>query len=102
MVRRIYRGIDVNEETLALDLIDEVGPGGEFLTSEHTLRYFRENWYSDLIQRIPHEKWVDEGRKDLGTRANEKAREILENHQPKSLNENVQKELKKIITSLED
>jgi trimethylamine--corrinoid protein Co-methyltransferase len=101
MVRRIYRGIDVNEETLALDLIDEVGPGGEFLTSEHTLRHFRGNWYSDLIQRVPHEKWVDEGRKDLGTRANEKAREILENHQPKPLDENVQKELKKIIASME-
>ena len=101
MVRRIYRGIDVNEETLALDLIDEVGPGGEFLTSEHTLRHFRENWYSKLIQRIPHEKWVDEGRKDLGTRAKEKAQEILENHQPKPLDENVQKELNNIITSME-
>jgi trimethylamine--corrinoid protein Co-methyltransferase len=101
MVRRIYRGIDVNEETLALDLIDEVGPGGEYLTSGHTLRHFRENWYSDLIQRIPHEKWVDDGRKDLGTRANEKAREILEIHQPKPLDQNVQKELKKIVASME-
>jgi trimethylamine--corrinoid protein Co-methyltransferase len=101
MVRRMYRGIDVDEETLALDLIDEVGPGGEFLTSEHTLRHFRENWYSDLIQRIPYEKWVDEGRKDLGARASEKAREILENHQPTPLDENVQKELRKIIASME-
>jgi trimethylamine--corrinoid protein Co-methyltransferase len=101
MVRRIYRGIDVDKESLALDLIDEVGPGGEFLTSEHTLRHFRENWYSDLIQRIPYEKWVDEGRKDLGARASDKAREILENHRPAPLDENVQKELRKIIASME-
>jgi trimethylamine--corrinoid protein Co-methyltransferase len=102
MVRRIVRGIEVNEETLALDLIDEVGPGGEFLTSEHTLRHFRENWYSDLIERIPHERWVDEGEKDLGSRANEKVRHILENHQPKPLEDDVRKELKAIIASMED
>jgi trimethylamine--corrinoid protein Co-methyltransferase len=101
MARRIYGGIEVNEETLALDLIDKVGPGGEFLTSDHTLEHFRENWYSDLIQRIPYEQWIDEGKKDLGMRASEKARYILENHQPKPLEEKVQGELKKIIASME-
>ncbi len=101
MARRIYGGIEINEETLALDLIDKIGPGGEFLTSDHTLEHFRENWYSDLIQRIPYEQWQDEGEKDLGTRAAEKARYILENHEPKPLEEKVQSELKKIIASME-
>jgi len=102
MVRRIYRGIEVNEESIALDLINDVGPGGEYLTSEHTLKHFRENWYSDLIQRIPYERWVDEGEKDLGARAKEKANDILENHRPKPLDENVQKKLRTIIESMED
>jgi len=101
MVRRIYRGIEVNEETIALDLINNIGPGGEYLTSEHTLKHFRENWYSDLIQRIPYERWVDEGEKDLGLRAKEKAVDILENHHPKPLDANARKTLRKIIESME-
>ena len=101
MVRRIYRGIEVNEETIALDLINNVGPGGEYLTSEHTLKHFRENWYSDLIQRIPYERWVDEGEKDLGLRAKEKAVDILENHHPKPLDANVRKTLRTSIESME-
>jgi trimethylamine--corrinoid protein Co-methyltransferase len=101
MVRRIYRGIEVNEETIALGLINDVGPGGEYLTSDHTLRHFRENWYSDLIQRIPYERWVDEGQKDLGTRAQEKAVDILENHRPRPLDEGVQKKLRTIIESMD-
>jgi len=99
MVRRITGGIELSEETMALDLINEVGPGGEFLTSEHTLRHFKENWYPELTTRSPYEKWVEEGSKDLGTRANEKIRHILENHEPKPLEESVKEELKKIINS---
>ncbi len=101
MVRRIYRGIEVNEETIALDLINDIGPGGEYLTSDHTLRHFRENWYSDLIQRIPYERWVDEGQKDLGTRSKEKAIDILENHRPNPLDDDVRKRLRAIIESME-
>ena len=99
MVRRITQGVEINEETLALDLIDKVGPGGEYLTSDHTLRHFKENWFPDLISRKPFEKWVKDGKKDLGTRANERARSILSRHMPEPLDEKVQKELRKIVVS---
>ncbi|MBN1223955.1 MAG: trimethylamine methyltransferase family protein [Candidatus Aminicenantes bacterium] len=99
MVRRITRGFEINEETLALDLIDRVGPGGEYLTSTHTLKHFKENWFPDLISRKPFEKWVDEGKKDLGIRANERARHILENHTPKALDEEITQKLRKIVGS---
>lgn len=97
MVRRITQGLEVNEETMALDLIDEIGPGGEYLTSEHTLRHFKENWYPELLSRSPYEKWEEEGEKDLKTKANEKAKYIIENYSPKPLDEKIKTELRKIV-----
>jgi trimethylamine--corrinoid protein Co-methyltransferase len=99
LVRRITRGIEINDETLALDLIDETGPGGEYLTSEHTLRNFRRNWFPELLSRITHEKWEKEGKKDLGQRAAGKARFILENHKPLPLDDQTRKKLQKLIES---
>jgi trimethylamine--corrinoid protein Co-methyltransferase len=96
-VRRIAGGIDVDEETMALDLIAEVGPGGEYLTSEHTLRHFRDNWFPRLISRDPYEKWEQKGRKDLGNRANEFVHRILENHEPRALEGRVADELRRIV-----
>ena len=99
MIRRITQGFEINEETMALDLIDEVGPGGEFLTSKHTLKHFKENWFPQLISRSPYEKWEQEGKKDLATRANEKARYILEKHTPQPLDKQIKEELSKIVKS---
>jgi len=99
LVRRITQGVEVNEETMALDLIDEIGPGGEYLTSEHTLRHFKENWYPDLISRVPYERWEKEDKRDLGTRAREGAKHILENHTPQPLEKKLKAELRKIVES---
>jgi trimethylamine---corrinoid protein Co-methyltransferase len=96
-VRRIAGGIDVDEETMALDVISAVGPGGEYLTTEHTLRHFRDNWFPRLIARDPYEKWEEKGRKDLGSRANEFVRRTLEKHEPKRLDGRVTEELQRIL-----
>ena len=101
LVRRITRGIEFNDETMALDLIDEIGPGGEFLTSKHTLKNFRRNWFPDLMSRIPYEKWEKQGAKDLGERANDRARQILEQHQPNPLEEDIHKALTDLIADRE-
>ena len=101
MVRRITGGFEINQETLALELIDQVGPGGEFLTSKHTLENFKENWFADLISRSPHEKWKNAGEKDLGQRANERVKFILKNHVPEPLEKKLQNELKQIIQTLD-
>jgi len=98
-VLRMAGGIDVDEETMALDLIAEVGPGGEYLTTEHTLRHFRDNWFPRLIARDPYEKWEQKGRKDLGSRANEFVRRVLEKHEPKSLDGRIAEELRRIVRS---
>lgn len=99
MVRRITGGFEINEETLALDLIDKVGPGGEYLTSKHTLKHFKENWFPELISRKAYESWAQDGRKDLGTVANEKAKSILENHVPKQLDDSIKDKLREIVES---
>ena len=101
MVRRIIGGFEIDEESLALDLIDEVGPGGEFLTSRHTLKHFRENWMPELLCRSAYEKWEMEGKKDLGTKAGEKARFILDNHVPPPLPGDVCERLREIIESMD-
>jgi len=101
MVRRITGGFEINEETLALDLIHKVGPGGEYLTSEHTLKHFKENWSPQLFSRTSYERWQKEGKKDLSARANEKAKEILKTHTPKPLEKGLLTELGKIVKSMD-
>jgi trimethylamine--corrinoid protein Co-methyltransferase len=99
LVRRVAGGIEVTEETLALDLIDRVGPGGEYLTSEHTLNHFRDNWFPKLISRRSFEEWDRNGRQELGARANQRVRSILEQHRPEALDEEISRELRQMVES---
>jgi trimethylamine--corrinoid protein Co-methyltransferase len=68
MVKQYLRGLPVSDETLALNVIDAVGPGGAFLTEEHTLRHFREAWYSQLFDRTMLEQWIERGSRDFNER----------------------------------
>ena len=87
MAMRAVRGIEVNDDTLALDTIDRVGPGGHYLMDEHTLRHMRtEHYYpSAVFDRQRREIWEQAGGTDAWTRAKEIARRILAEHQPKPL-----------------
>jgi trimethylamine---corrinoid protein Co-methyltransferase len=69
--------VEVNEETLMLDLIDEKGPEGSFITHEHTLEHFREHWYPKLFERGNYSQWEKAGAKSLGERASELVERIL-------------------------
>jgi len=81
MVRQVLKGIEISPITLALELIKKVGPGGHFLTEGHTLEHFREHLYfPELLNRFGYEGWKEAGSVTFGQRANEKAREVLENH----------------------
>lgn len=88
MTRFLVEGVAVNETTLALDAIARVRPGGGFLTDDHTLDNWKwAQWRSALIDRNRHDRWVKLGRKEMFTRANERAREILEKHAVPPLSE---------------
>ena len=81
MAKRFIRGIEVTPDTLARDVIQKVGPGGNFLQEEHTFRHFRkELWVPTLMSRQPYGIWQQEGSKDMGVRVQEKVKNILDTH----------------------
>lgn len=102
MVKRIQRGVEVNKDTLAVDLICERGPGADFLASRHTLKYYRTEYQrAEISNRDSISVWKEKGSKDLATVANEKAREILENHRPDPLPDKVREEIHAVVKRAE-
>jgi trimethylamine--corrinoid protein Co-methyltransferase len=77
MADHLMKGIEVSEETLLVDEIDQVGPGGHFLSTENTLSRFRDFWYPSLLDRGRRGAWLDAGGSTLGQRLNQKVRDIL-------------------------
>jgi hypothetical protein len=96
MVRRITGGFEINEESLALDLIDKVGPGGEYLTSEHTPNISRRTGRRGLSRTL---RTVEKGGKKTRLRANEKAGDP-ENHAPRP-SRRASGRARKIVKSME-
>jgi len=91
MAMRAVRGIEVNNETLALDVIDQVGPGNHYLMEEHTLRYMRTELFapSEVINRQSRHDWEADGAKDARSRAKEIALRILKEHEPTPIDSEV-------------
>lgn len=91
------RGIEVNDDTLAIDVIKEVGPGGNYLDHPHTCENFRKLcWFPKLTVRDRWETWKAGGGKDMRQRANAMARKILQSHQPTYIDEKTKAELDKL------
>ncbi|MDJ0986552.1 MAG: trimethylamine methyltransferase family protein [Desulfobacterales bacterium] len=87
MVMNILGGIDVSEDSVALDVIHRVGPAGEFMTQEHTYDHMRDFSQNKLYDRRSRDVWLEKGARDLTECAYEKARYVIENHNPKPLPE---------------
>jgi trimethylamine--corrinoid protein Co-methyltransferase len=102
MALRLARGIDVNEKTLALDLIKEVGPGGHFLSQKHTLQWFQAEEYlpSVVIDKVSRSQWERAGSKDTLSRAKMYVDKILEEHHPKPLALDVERTLDSFMTEI--
>lgn len=77
-LRHLQRPITTDDEALAVDLVDELGPGGQFLGTSHTRRHFREHWYSDLFERQTQDAWEAAGGSTLAERAAQRVDEVLE------------------------
>ena len=96
-IKRFMSGLEISADTLATEIINKVGPGGNFLTNKHTLKYARtESWQSNLFTKNAYHSWEVEGRKTLEDRAHERAASILETHQPVPLPEKVLEEVMRI------
>ena len=100
IIHKMMKGIVVDDETLALDTIAAVGPGGNFLSQKHTLQHMRDIFLPQFMDRRPYTEW--ETKKDNGRDwALAKARKVLETHQPEPLDAQISAEMARIIASLE-
>lgn len=98
MIRRVLQGIPVNKETIALDVIQKVGPAGNYLAERHTLKHMRtELSTTKLINRRMRDHWETSGAKDISQVAREQAIEILENYKPTPLPADVAKRIHDIV-----
>jgi len=100
IVHKMMQGIVVNDETLALDTIRAVGPGGNFLNQKHTLKHMRNLFLPQLMDRRPYNEWEEKQDRPRDW-ALSKARQILETHQPDLLDPKLSSELQAIIASTE-
>jgi trimethylamine--corrinoid protein Co-methyltransferase len=97
MVKRILRGIPVSDETMALDVMEAVGPGGHYLEQDHTYNRFKtEIWRPKLLDRLNWENWTQAGSKRHSERVHDRVIEILETETEPLLDEGMYKELRRI------
>jgi len=97
MTRRFTAGVKLDAEALAMEAIHRVGPGGNYLTDEHTVAHFRELWQPTLFDRQRADDWRAGGAKRTGDRVREKTIAVVDNHQPEPLPDFVREEIQRIL-----
>ena len=101
MIKYLVQGIPVNDETLAVDVIKEIGVGKDFLSHASTYKHMRTQSQPKLIDRRMREDWQAAGATDIYQRALEEARYILENHKPDPLPDDVLAAIRSIVEEAE-
>lgn len=102
MIKRLFLGIPVGDDELAVDLIRKVGARGNYLTERHTVEFMKQSqWYPELIDRNVYAQWKEQGATDYAKRVNDEARRILGTHQPEPLPDDTLKQLREIILDAE-
>jgi trimethylamine--corrinoid protein Co-methyltransferase len=96
-IKKMSAPVEIDAETLAVDLIDAIGPDGQFLDADHTFLHFRERWYPTLFDRRSYDQWLEVGGYTLAQRASQQVDRILSEHQCKPLTEEINTELQKIL-----
>lgn len=99
MMKHFTAGFELNSETLALEVIHQVGQQGDYLSTDHTMNHFRTFWDPDLYNRQRMDEWTAEGKSRLGDRLQEKTLEILQDHQPEPLPEEVKTKVREILNA---
>ena len=101
-VKRIVRGFDISRDRIGIDVIRQVGPGGNFLAEEQTARLHRqEHWRPQFLNRADPDTWIERGSKTYREIVTQKAIEILESHEPEALLDDVSKALDKLVKKAE-
>jgi trimethylamine--corrinoid protein Co-methyltransferase len=98
MTRVFTKGVSLDDEALAVDVIHQVGPGGEFMTHEHTLTHWRDLWRPKLYDRQRLERWEKQGSKDINARLRQRTIALLDEHEVEPLPTSVVAEIEKLLT----
>lgn len=101
MIKHAVNGIEVSDKTLAVEVINEIGPFGDFISHDSTFDNMRSQSQPQLIDRQIRDNWKLAGEKDLYDKACQKARDLLETHEPDPLPESTLSELRGIINAAE-
>lgn len=97
MTDNLVKGIEVNQDTLMVDELHRVGPGGHFLDTETTLARFRDYWFPTLLDRQIRSRWLNRGGMPLGQRLNERVKEIIAEHRAPELPTEISHRLREIM-----
>jgi len=102
MVNRVLRGVRVTDESLAVDLINKVGPAGVFLGEKHTMKYMKtDQSRAKIFDRTMRNTWEENGSVSINDKANKLAQEIINEHKPLPLDKDVLDKFKAIIADAE-
>ncbi|MEW6240168.1 MAG: trimethylamine methyltransferase family protein [Chloroflexota bacterium] len=96
-LRATTKGVVVDDETLALDVIEELGPTGNYMGHDHTIRHYKEPFYSKLLDKNPYSVWQKRGSLTMEQRATKMVDDLLAKHQVEPLNEEAQKAIHAIV-----
>jgi len=97
IAKKIVEGVKVDDDHLAVDVINDVGPGGSYIAHHHTLDHVNEFFLPNLFDRTSFGTWQDTKSKDIRTLARQKVDKILKEHKPEPLKENIKQKLSEII-----
>ena len=96
MAKRFMQSFQITPETMAIDVIDKVGPGGNYLQEAHTMTHFKKCWYPELSSRSSFATWQDKGEKTMVDQCHSKVKKILETHKPGELKDTIVEAIIKI------
>jgi trimethylamine--corrinoid protein Co-methyltransferase len=96
-INAVTRPVDLSDEAFALDLVDELGVGGSFLETDHTLTHYRDRWYPTLIDRRSFGQWSSAGSTTLAQRAAVRVEELLGRDRPAILGPEVEMAVRAIV-----
>jgi trimethylamine--corrinoid protein Co-methyltransferase len=96
-MKQLFKEIEISKETLALDLIEQIGHDGQYIDSEHTVRHVRDDWFPEMIDRATFENWMAMGGKDLREKAKDKVNAILDDEPNKYLSQDEREQIESIV-----
>jgi trimethylamine--corrinoid protein Co-methyltransferase len=101
-LEHMFAPVVIDDETLALDLIDEIGPDGQFLACDHTRAHYRKRWYPEVFERGDYKQWMDNGATSLSDRAVTRVEQILAEHTPQPLPDDIARRVNDVVRRAEE